>query len=49
MRHLALLLLTAIPCDPGSVTLGLFAARDAMQALGLCWDGPTESWTATCR
>lgn len=38
----------SIPCDPGSVTLALIAAQDAMAALGLCWDGPTESWTQTC-
>jgi len=37
-----------IRCDPGTVTLGLFAAQEAMEALGQCWDGPAERWTASC-
>lgn len=40
--------IAAIPCDPGSAAPGFFAAQDAMAAVGLCWDGPTESWSAAC-
>jgi len=37
-----------IACDPGSVTVSLFAAQDAMTALGLCWNSESEGWTGTC-
>lgn len=37
-----------IPCDAGSASLGLFAAQDAMAAIGQCWDGPSEQWTTAC-
>jgi hypothetical protein len=40
--------ITTIACDPGTAAPGFFAAQDAMAAVGLCWDGPTESWSAAC-
>jgi hypothetical protein len=40
--------IATIVCDAGSAATGFFAAQDAMAALGLCWDGATERWSAAC-
>ena len=36
--------IASVTCDPGSVTLGMWAVSDAKQAHGVCWDLNSHSW-----
>ena len=36
--------IASVSCDPGSVTLGIWAVSDAKRALGICWDPGRQAW-----